>query len=262
MSRQNYYKARKQRQQLQVDGTLIRHLVLEERMMQPRLGGRKLYHLLKTRLAENGIYLGRDRFMKFLAAEGLLVDPLPKGPRTTMSRHSLPVYHNLLKELTLSAPNQAWLSDITYIRCGDGFIYLSLIMDAYSRKVVGYHLGELLTTEETLHALEMALKELPAGVHPIHHSDRGCQYCSHEYTELLAAQGLGISMTEICHCAENAMAERLNGILKQEYGLGCRFLSLADALRCVKQAVHLYNTRRPHTELDMRFPEEVHRQAA
>jgi transposase InsO family protein len=260
MSRQNFYKGRKQRDRYKVDAALIVELVRAERAIQPRLGGKKLYVLLKPKLQEAGIEVGRDRFFKVIAEQGLLLEPLPKAPRTTNSRHSLPVFRNLVTEMELSGPNQAWVSDITYIRTDEGFLYLSLITDAWSRKIVGYHAGDTLETEGCLRALERAVKELVEGMFPVHHSDRGCQYCSHVYTGRLRDYGLGISMTDKMHCYENAKAERVNGILKQEYYLGGCFRTKKQAVEAVEQAVCLYNTRRPHLALKYKTPETVHRE--
>lgn len=260
MSRQNFYKGRKQRDRYKVDAALIVELVRAERAIQPRLGGKKLYVLLKPKLQEAGIEVGRDRFFKVIAEQGLLLEPLPKAPRTTNSRHSLPVFRNLVTEMELSGPNQAWVSDITYIRTDEGFLYLSLITDAWSRKIVGYHAGDTLETEGCLRALERAVKELVEGMFPVHHSDRGCQYCSHVYTGRLREYGLGISMTDKMHCYENAKAERVNGILKQEYYLGGCFRTKKQAVEAVEQAVCLYNTRRPHLALKYKTPETVHRE--
>lgn len=262
MSRQNFYRTRKERRRQEVDERLVVDLVLAERRFQPRLGGRKLYVLIKKALKEAGVKLGRDRFFKVLKERGLLVEPLPKGPVTTMSAHSLPVFPNRFKDLELIRVHQAWVTDITYIRTESCFVYLTLLMDAYSRVIVGWNLGKSLGTEESLKALRMALKSLPEGEAPLHHSDRGCQFCSHAYVESLQKNGLGISMTEIQHCAENAMAERVNGILKQEYALGATFRCFADARKSVEQAIELYNTRRPHGSLNMKTPAEVHRAAA
>ena len=258
MSRQNYYKARKQRSRRRVDADLIEGLIRQERALQPRLGGRKLLRLLSLQFSEAGIRIGRDRFFELLKERGLLVPPLPKSYKTTNSRHSLPVFRNLLKDLQLSGSNQAWVSDITYIRTDEGFVYLSLITDAWSRKVVGFHAGDSLETEGCLRALQMAVKQLGTGVCPMHHSDRGSQYCSHLYTGVLRERGLKVSMTEEMHCYENAKAERVNGILKQEYHLGRCFRSKAQAVSAVAQAVELYNTRRPHTALDYQTPAAVH----
>jgi transposase InsO family protein len=262
MSRQNYYKTRKKRVHQAMDDALIREFVLEERSSQPRLGGRKLLKRLGSKLNRCGISIGRDRFFKALKRQGLLVEKLPSSPRTTNSYHTLPVFLNRVKGKELTRPNQAWAADITYLRKRDTFMYLSLITDMYSRKIVGYHLGGSLDTKETLKALEMALRNKPKGVRPIHHSDRGCQYCSHEYVQALEKSGLSISMTEKNHCSENALAERVNGILKQEYGLGCRFNSVIHMHKAVKQAVWLYNTKRPHTSLGLETPEHIHLMAA
>jgi putative transposase len=262
MSRQNYYAARRLRQRRQIDEALILELVKRERQMQPRLGGRKLLHLLGSDLEEAGIQIGRDRFFELLAESDLLVVPKPGAPRTTNSRHSLPVFNNLLAGQVLGAPNEAWVSDLTYIRTDEGFLYAALITDAYSRKIVGAHIGDSLEAEGCLAALEQALKTLPAGKKPIHHSDRGCQYCCHEYVERLQKGQLPISMTQVMHCYENAKAERVNGILKQEYELDRKFRTKIQARKVFEQAVWLYNHRRPHMKLDYRFPAEVHERAA
>lgn len=262
MSRQNYYAARRLRQRRKVDEDMILELVKRERRMQPRLGGRKLLHMLSPDLLEAGVRIGRDRFFELLAEADLLVVPKPSAPRTTNSRHSLPVFSNLLAGKKLRAPNEAWVSDITYIRTEQGFMYAALITDAYSRKIVGAYIGDSLETEGCLMALEQALNDLPVGKRPIHHSDRGCQYCSHEYVNRLQACGLPISMTQIMHCYENAQAERINGILKQEYELDRCFRTKAQAKAAFEQAVYLYNHRRPHLRLNYRFPADVHKEAA
>ncbi len=262
MSRQNYYKSHKSRQRREVDEGLVKQLVQAERAVQPRLGGLKLHSMLRDALAAEGVNLGRDRFFEVLKNQALLLEPLPKAPRTTNSAHSLPVFPNLIKGFEVTGPNQVWVADITYIRTREDFVYLSLITDKYSRKVVGYHVGETLEAQDSLKALQMALGELPKGVYPIHHSDRGCQYCSHKYVGALKNNGLKVSMTEEDHCAENAMAERINGILKQEYFMNYTFQSVAQVNKAVDQAVLLYNTRRPHRSLNLKTPESIHRQAA
>jgi transposase InsO family protein len=262
MSRQNYYAARRLRQRRQVDEELILELVRRERRMQPRLGGRKLLHLLRGDMREAGVDVGRDRFFELLADNDLLVAPKPGTPHTTNSRHSLPVFRNLFAEMTLQAPNEAWVSDLTYIRTDEGFLFAALITDAYSRKIVGAHIGDSLEAEGCLRALDQALGELPAGKNPAHHSDRGCQYCCHAYVLRLQARGLPISMTEVMHCYENALAERMNGILKQEYEMDQTFRTKAQAIAAFEQAVWLYNNRRPHSRLNNRFPAEVHAEAA
>ena len=262
MRRQNYYKAHKRRQRREVDEGLVAELVRAERASQPRLGGRKLYFMLKSELSEAGVSIGRDRFFEVLRTNNLLLGPLPKAPHTTNSRHSLPVFRNKIKGVVVRRPNQVWVSDITYIRTSYGFVYLSLITDMYSRKIVGYNVSDTLETEGCLKALEMALRTKPENVYIIHDSDRGCQYCSHLYVKKLKEHDFEISMTEEDHCAENALAERVNGILKQEYWLGSTFCSKEMARRAVIEAILLYNTRRPHTSLNYQTPEQVHTFAA
>ncbi|HKQ38252.1 MAG TPA: IS3 family transposase, partial [Verrucomicrobiae bacterium] len=259
MSRQNYYARRRQRERRRVDGDLVAELVRQERQLQPRVGTRKLQVLLQGNLAQAGVKLGRDRMLEELRLRDLLVKPRAREyPRTTCSRHGLPVYPNLIKEREVSGPNEVWVGDLTYLRTREGFMYLSLLTDKASRKIVGYHCAESLETEGCLEALEMALKDLPAGRQPIHHSDRGAQYCSHAYVSRVQARGLTVSMTEKHHTAENALAERVNGILKSEYALGLQFASKEQARRGVSEAVHWYNTRRPHTALGYRIPAVVH----
>jgi putative transposase len=262
MSRQNLYKARGKRRRAEVDSDLIEALVRAERRRQPRLGGRKLHHVLKDELSAAGVHIGRDRFFEVLAQKELLLERLARAPRTTNARHCLPVFRNVFKDLELTGPNQAWVGDITYVRTDEGYLYFSLLTDAWSRKIVGYHGGDTLEAEGCLLTLRRALRALPDGVKPLHHSDRGCQYCSHMYTEALSKAGLGISMTEQMHCYENALAERVNGILKQEYYLSACFRTKAQALKAIAEAVELYNTRRPHTALDFQTPEAIHRKSA
>jgi transposase InsO family protein len=217
---------------------------------------------LQADLEEAGVSLGRDRFSELLAERDLLVVPKPGAPRTTNSRHSLPVFHNLLAGRLLTGPNEAWVSDLTYIRTEEGFLYAALITDAFSRKIVGSHIGDSLEAEGCLRALEQALGDLPADKRPLHHSDKGCQYCCHAYVERLQGRCLPISMTEVMHCYENAMAERVNGILKQEYEMDRTFKTKAQAQAAFQQAVWLYNHRRPHVRLNYRFPADVHAEAA
>jgi len=260
MSRQNYYARRRARQRREVDAGLITSLVQAERQVQPRLGTRKLRVVLKVALAEAGVAVGRGRFFEVLRAGGLLLAPLPKEyPQTTNSYHCLPVFTNQIKDRVLSQPNEVWVSDLTYLRTAEGFLYLALVTDKYSRKIVGYHCGDTLEAVGCIQALGMALKELPAWAHPIHHSDQGSQYCCHEYVNALGRRGLTISMTERDHCAENALAERVNGILKSEYGLGQKLKTKEQARELVEEGVQLYNHRRPHTALDYQTPAAVHR---
>ncbi len=246
-----------------MDEELVVSLVARERRLQPRLGGRKLHGLLSGELAEAGIEIGRDRFFEVLRDHDMLVKPLPpRSHRTTDSRHNLPLFRNLIRNLEATGPHQIWVSDITYIRTDEGFEYLTLIMDLYSRKIVGYQCSESLDAEANLIALKRALEDLPTNRYPIHHSDRGCQYCCHEYVKVLTDRDLSVSMTEENHCYENAHAERLNGILKQEHGLGQTSRTRKQARRAADEAVWIYNNRRPHGSLNNQMPARVHAKAA
>jgi transposase InsO family protein len=259
MSRQNYYARRQVRQAQMVEAALICELVQAERQLQPRLGTRKLRVVLQGLLAQAGVTVGRDRFFGVLRRAGLLLAPLPREyPQTTSSHHCLPVFANLVKDRVVSRPNEVWVSDLTYLRTEESFLYLALVTDKFSRKIVGYHCGDTLAAVGCVRALKMALQDLPAGVYPIHHSDQGSQYCCHEYVNALAGRGLPISMTVQNHCAENALAERVNGILKGEYGLGQKLKSKALGRQLTDQGVWLYNTRRPHTALKNQTPAAVH----
>lgn len=262
MSRQNYYKLRTEREKKVADEDIVVELVKDKRKEQPRLGTRKLYHMLEAGFEKAGVEVGRDKLFDILRSRDLLLEPLPKAPKTTNSRHTLPVFRNLTADVQTTMPNQIWVSDLTYLRTDEGFEYLSLIMDRHSRNIVGSHCCDDLSAAGCLAALDQALVSLPEGSKPIHHSDRGCQYCSHDYAGRLTKHGLTQSMTEVNHCAENAHAERLNGILKQEYGLRVQFRTRAQARKAVAQAVWLYNNRRPHMSLNMCTPAEVHRRAA
>jgi putative transposase len=263
ITRQNYYARRKARRHRKVDACLVVALVVEERKVQPRLGTRKLHFMLQGILATAGVRLGRDRFFEVMREAGLLLEAKPaEYPCTTNSHHCLPVFGNRIQGLAVSKPNEVWVGDLTYIRTEAGFLYLSLLTDQCSRKVVGYHCGDTLAAGGCLEALKQALAQMPAGARPIHHTDQGTQYCSHEYVGRAQAGGLSMSMTERNHCAENALAERMNGILKSEYGLGGEFKTKEGAHLAVDQAVHLYNTRRPHTALDYQTPQRAHSLAA
>ena len=181
ITRQNYYARRKARQRREVDAELVAALVMAERQLQPRLGTRKLYFMLKGKLAQEGVWLGRDRFLEVLRQKGLLLEPKPaEYPCTTNSHHSLPVFSNRIKGLAVSQPNEVWVGDLTYVRTVMGFLYLALLTDKVSRKVVGYHCGDTLEAGGCLAALQQAVAEMPAGATPIHHSDQGTQYCCPE----------------------------------------------------------------------------------
>jgi putative transposase len=261
MTPQNYYARRSVWSRAEVDLGLVLELVRAERKEQPRLGGRKIYYLIQKELKQGGVKMGRDRLFEELGKAGLLVErKSSEWPKTTNFNPNLPVFKNLIKRYQLTERNQVWVSDITYIRTQEGFLYLGLITDKWSRKIVGFHLGESLETSGVLKALAMALKGLKRNEKPIHHSDRGCQYASHAYVKVVKKAGLRMSMTEKNHGAENALAERVNGILKQEYWLDANFENKSEAQKTTTQGVRLYNNRRPHTALGFKTPEQMHAQ--
>lgn len=262
MSRQNFYKKRKKRQRQNVDEEFLLKLVRRERNLQPRLGGRKLLKRIRPDLERAGVQIGRDRFFDLLRRHDLLVPPPRRRGGTTESRHRFRKYGNRLKGLEITAPHEAWVSDLTYINSDDGNIYLSLVTDDFSRKIVGWKGSDGLEAEGCMRSLKQAIEQLPRGSRPTHHSDQGTQYCCHAYVELEKAHGIQISMTEENHCYENAKAERVIGILKQEYGLGDTFRTKKQARKAIEQAIYLYNEKRPHMSLDYVTPAEVHRQAA
>lgn len=258
ISRQGYYQGRHERLRAARDTGKVLAAVRRERLVQPRVGTRKLQVLLRTA----GLEVGRDALFRALAEKDLLVAPKKKSVRTTYYDDSLPVYRNLLYHLEPTQPHQVWVSDVTYIDTDEGFIYLSLITDLVSRRIVGWHAGDTNTAAEAIKALQLAIAELPAGRWPIHHSDRGSQYCCHDYVAILNGRALPISMTEQNHCYENCYAERVNGILKDEFHLDWKFRTRGQARRAIAEAIHTYNTRRPHTSLQMRTPNQVHQLAA
>ena len=228
------------------------------RVHQPRIGGRKLHHMLRLFMQQHGMAMGRDAFFKLLAGHGLLVRKRKKRkPITTDSFHRYKKYKNLIRDLVPVSPNQLWASDITYIGLKDGFAYLSLITDAYSRKIVGFCLSKSLDASGSIKALQMALNNHPDCKNLVHHSDRGVQYCCNAYVGILKKRELQISMTENGDPLENAMAERVNGILKDEL-LQDSYTSFAAAQEGVARAVSVYNHLRPHTSIGYKTPVEVH----
>lgn len=259
-SRQSYYKERRRRSREEIDEDAIVELVKRERKIQPKIGTRKLKIALAQELAEMGIVIGRDRLFAVLRKRKLLVPARRARTKTTNSRHGWYAWPNLLRHVIPSVPHQAWVSDLTYIRTDEGFMYLSLVTDAYSRKIVGYCIHDSLETIGCLKALRMALAQLPKGACPFHHSDRGAQYCCADYVDELERRGCPLSMTEVNHCYENAKAERVNGILKGEYGLNETFRRKEQAIEAARQAIAIYNDRRLHTALGYRTPSSVHGQ--
>jgi transposase InsO family protein len=259
-SRQAYYQGEKRTLRQAVDEEVVLVYVRGIRSGQPRLGTRKLYALLAGVMSKSGIRMGRDKFFELLRKHGLLVEPRRKRVRTTDGSHLYRKHPNLIKGYEPSRPEQVWSSDMTYVWTERGFVYVSLITDQYSRKIVGYHVHETLETEGPLRALRMALKHRDRReTMLIHHSDRGIQYCSETYVGLLRRNGIQISMSAPGNPYENAVAERVNGILKSEYYLDGCFRTIKEVRRAVEEAVRLYNTGRPHASCDYLTPEEAHR---
>jgi transposase InsO family protein len=261
MTRQNYYKRREERAGRSLGDEMLCKHVIDIRADHPRMGGRKLLLLISKDLAMHGLKIGRDKLFRVLRDNGLLVEPYKaKTPKTTRYDASLPCFGNVIKEIDIVRSNQVWVADITYLMMANGFCYLSLIMDLFSRKIVGFHVSESLAAEGCMQALKDAIG-MTRAQDVIHHSDRGCQYASHAYVGALRKAGFSISMTEERHCYENSAAERLNGILKQEYGLDGKFSCIEEVIRRVLKVIELYNNERPHTSLGMKTPAEVHQAA-
>jgi putative transposase len=257
VTRQAYYQQKTRIERTAMQKYLLLDEVVKIREGQKQLGVRKLYFMTMEKRLEHGITMGRDAFFSMMREEGMLVRKRrSRKPRTTFSCPWMKRYPNLAKEFHASAPNQLWVSDITYIRVRFGFAYLSLVTDAYSRKIVGYHLCRDLSAKGCVAALKMALANNPQRAGLTHHSDRGVQYYSHTYMKLLGPH-IRISMTEKGDPLENAIAERVNGILKTEL-LQRRFESLAEARLEVARAVSTYNHLRPHLSVDMLTPAVAH----
>ena len=260
-TREAYYKSLKREVKSCYSASIILDMVLKERHLQPRLGGKKLYYMLSSAIHEIDPHFGRDKFYDLLRQHNLLVERKRKYCKTTNSWHHFHKYKNLLKDLNIINYNHVWAADITYLRTKYGFVYLSLLTDMYSRKIVGWSLSNNLSIEGSVAALEMALRDNPLIINLIHHSDRGVQYCSNDYVKMLKNNEIEISMTEENHCYENAMAERVNGILKDEYLLDSTFIDFSHAENACREAITLYNTRRPHLALKYKTPNEIHQTA-
>ena len=260
-TKQAYYKHRLHREKKCLEEEVLLREVLTIRQSLPVLGGRKLYELLNQRLPDS-LLPGRDKFFDFLRSQGLLIRKHREyRPITTVSWHHFHKYPNLCRGRIPDGPNQVWVSDITYIRIEDGtFLYLSLITDVYSHKIVGWFLSESLSMEGPLNALRMALEELPEGHQLIHHSDRGVQYCSNTYVELLQKNGIQVSMTENGDPRENAVAERVNGILKEEWFNREVVCSLEKGRERTGEIIRIYNEMRPHMSNDYLTPQQAHQQ--
>ena len=256
ISRAAFYKGKTARARKEVNEGLILALVRQECAVNPCAGTRKLLVAIRPELNRAGSGIGRNRLGELLKREGLLVERRRVFRcRTTKQDPSLVPSPNLVKGMALTAPDQALCSDITYIHTEEGFLFLSLMEDMFAKDIVGYAVSDTLETEDgPLRALRMAAKAVGAGKGVVAHSDRGCQYASHAYRKMLDAIGWKSSMTEELHCYENAMAERLNGILKGEYFLDRHFKTKAEARAAIEEAIWIYNHRRLHEKLGYKTP--------
>ncbi len=260
-SRQSYYQGKKHKQQKAYQADFVIAEVLRYRKHQKRLGTRKLYGEMRLFLMSHKIKMGRDGLFTILREHGLLVRKRKRrGSVTTFSKHRYKKYPHIVKDFIPIAPNQLWVSDITYIHIKDKFAYLSLITDAYSRKIVGFFLNRDLSAHGSLMALKMALRNNHDRDDLIHHSDRGVQYCCDDYVRLLQRNGIKISMTENGDPLENALAERVNGILKTEL-LDNAFPNFNTAKHKVAVACSTYNHLRPHGSIDNLKPVEAHQRS-
>jgi putative transposase len=243
----------------QFEDAFIVAKVKDLRAVMEGVGGVKLHKVLKEQLQGHQIIVGRDRFFNILRSHDLLVKPKRRYLTTTNSYHHYHKWPDLTTGMSINEPATLWVSDITYLRTESGFIYLSLVTDAYSRKIVGYHLSQLLKAQGPIIALKKAIRSLNGKpLQLIHHSDRGIQYCCHEYVQLLLDNNIGISMTQSGSPYENAMAERVNGILKTEIGLGKTFTGYQQAVDAVNKAIDAYNRIRPHMSCNFLTPNQAH----
>ncbi len=258
-SRQAYYQKNDFIKETRRDEMIVLELVAGIRRELPGIGVQKLHWLLRNPLKTNDVKMGRDKLNVLLRKYGLLIRMRKTAPKTTNSMHWLKKYPNLFKEVVPSQSEEVWVSDITYICVGNDFNYLYLITDAYSHKIVGHCLHPLLTNDGALVALDIALKSrtkfLPG---MIHHSDRGIQYCSFDYVRNLKENSIEISMTENGDPYENAIAERVNGILKVEFGLNRQFKNHYEATLKINSSIHAYNESRPHMSCNYLTPSQAH----
>lgn len=247
---------RKENDLIQED--IVLQLTNSIRRRLPKVGTRKLHHMLQPQLASHQIKLGRDALFNLLAEHKLLVRQRKRKVITTDSRHWMRKYSNLIKQITVTRPEQIWVSDITYIRLINQWGYLSLITDAYSRKIMGYSFRTDLAAEGCIEALQMAFKNRVYDGSLIHHSDRGSQYCSSQYVNLLTANKVAISMTENGDPYENALAERMNGIIKTEFNLHSSQMGFEQTYEQIKSSISAYNEIRPHSSCDYLTPQQAH----
>lgn len=261
ISRQAWYQSLQRERDREKQAQRVVKQVTAIRLHQPRLGTRKLHYLLQQQ-PEPTLHVGRDRLFQILRCSRLLVVPKRAYHKTTQSHHRFYRHPNLLKagenQVVASRPEQVWVADITYLPLRTGTAYLSLVTDVWSRKIVGYHVHESLHTQHVANAFKMALTSRRSTCPLVHHSDRGIQYCSKEYQKLHQRYGVICSMKDGYDCYQNALAERVNGILKMEYLL-VKPEDIVQARKMVRESVEIYNTRRPHLSLKYKTPDEIHR---
>jgi hypothetical protein len=262
LKRDAYYKYQKRCKKRASVTFKVVELVKQERKDQPRVGTRKLYEALQSAFEIAYIKVGRDSLFDILRTHNLLIKPKKASCKTTNSYHHFHKYNNLVKNIAVTAPNQVWVSDITYIRTVKGFCYLALITDMYSRKIVGYDISDTLELTGCLRALKLALRQARPAAGLVHHSDRGIQYCSNQYVDELRKRKINISMTEENNCYENAIAERVNGILKDEFYLDQCFFTTQHACKATKNAIEIYNSKRLHLSLGYKTPNLVFKNVA
>ncbi len=258
VSRQAFYQHQKHRATERLKEEMVLQLVCQIRTRQPNIGVRKLYHLLTPEFEKIGFQLGRDALFGLLRDHGLLIESSKRGHRTTVANHRFHRYPNRITHIVVDRIHRVFVADITYLQTLEGFVYLALITDLFSRKIVGFDVSESLSVEGALKACKMAIKPVSPIDRPIHHSDRGVQYCCHAYTQFLNSRGIQLSMTQDGDVYQNAVAERVNGILKIDFLLNQTFRSIHQAIRCVKQSVSIYNNERPHLSLGYQTPQAVY----
>jgi putative transposase len=239
---------------------VVKGFVDKVRKQLPKLGTKKLYHLIQPDLRAHSIKIGRDKLFDWMRSYDLLIKPRRRYVKTTDSKHWMKKYPNLVKGLKIIRPEQVWVSDITYTKTTEGNLYLSLVTDAYSRKIMGYKIADNMDATTVAEALEMAIKMRCYDTELIHHSDRGSQYCSKEYVQIATDNKIFMSMTENGDPYENALAERMNKTIKEEFFPDKPFKNKQLAIELTDEVINLYNQYRPHLSLQLKTPDLVHKQ--
>ena len=258
-SRQYVYKQPKDAAKRLLKQAAVKQLVDRERKLLPRIGTRKIHYLIKEDLQRQDLKCGRDKLFSLMRYYGLQIKPRRRYIQTTMSKHWLRKWPNIIRGITVQHPDEVWVSDITYIKTEQGNCYLNMITDAYSRKIMGYAVDDTMETESMITALKMATTQRRYPYVPtIHHSDRGLQYCSNEYERLTDKNNIRLSMTENGDPYENALAERMNRTIKEEFGMDKMLKNKEQVKQLVAESILLYNNKRPHLALKMKTPEQVY----